>query len=118
MLRAVKQWMQLVDEEQTAKSVSTDYEKIADFFEDLDLYLKRLKVFEGHQIASIPEVGFALAEVLASVFVLCGICTKYTKMRRVGKEIFTKHPHILQYPEDLCLAFTTRNRMTQFAKLT
>lgn len=64
-------------------AVSADYDKIAMFFEDLDLYLNQLKIMEPW-IEHVAELRIALAEVLASVLTLCGICLKYTKMKRIG----------------------------------
>ncbi len=72
---------------QTVKSVSADYDKIVGFFEDLDLYLRRLKILEK-SIPLVPELEVALTEVLTSVLVLCGICAKHMKMKRVGRKIF------------------------------
>lgn len=68
-------------------SVSADYDKISGFFEDLDLYLHRLKILEKW-VPPIPELEVALTEVLKSVLVLCGICAKYIKMKRIGKDAY------------------------------
>jgi len=72
------------DEFQAANSVSSDYEKISGLFEDLDLYLSRLKILENW-VPPVLELKAALAEVLTSILVLCAISTKYIKMKRVGK---------------------------------
>ena len=74
---------------QTVNSVSADYDKVAGFFEDLDLYLSRLKILEG-RIPLIPQLELALVEVLTSVFILCGICAKYMKMKRIGAAMSLK----------------------------
>ncbi|PGH05438.1 hypothetical protein GX51_02962 [Blastomyces parvus] len=68
----------------TANSVSADYDKVVAFFEDLDLYLHRLKIL-NNDVSHIPQLGAAIAEVLTSVLMLCGICTKYIKMNRIVK---------------------------------
>ncbi|WEW59218.1 hypothetical protein PRK78_004687 [Emydomyces testavorans] len=69
---------------QTANSVSADYDKVVSFFEDVSSYLNTLKILET-QVPPIPELRDALAEVLASVLILCGIFAKYLKMKRVVK---------------------------------
>ena len=73
----------IVDKSQTASTVSADYDRIIEFFEDLDTYLNRLKVLE-RQVRRIPELEVTLAGVLKYVLVLCGICAKYIKMNRIG----------------------------------
>ena len=75
----------VLNKSQAANSVSADYDKIAGLFEDLDLYLNRLKILEKW-VPPVPELEVALTEVLTSVLVLCGICAKYIKMKRLGKE--------------------------------
>ncbi|KAF9768691.1 hypothetical protein IL306_013959 [Fusarium sp. DS 682] len=67
-----------------SKSVSADYDKLENFFEDLRSYLTRLSVLE-HNIPAIPELKAVLTEVLTSILVLCAICTKYLKTKRVVK---------------------------------
>ncbi|RSL87145.1 hypothetical protein CDV31_016307 [Fusarium ambrosium] len=67
-----------------SKSVSADYDKVAGFFEDLRSYLVRLKILEGN-VPPIPELRVVLAEVFTSILVLCAICTKYIRTRRVVK---------------------------------
>ncbi|EPE36656.1 Ankyrin repeat-containing protein [Glarea lozoyensis ATCC 20868] len=67
-----------------AGSVSADYDKITGLFEDLDLYLSRLKILETW-VPSVPELEVALAEVLASVLCLCAISAKYIKVKRIVK---------------------------------
>ena len=57
---------------------------INEFFEELDAYLNRLKILEG-SIPDIPELKTALARVLKSVLVLCGISAKYVKKKRFVK---------------------------------
>lgn len=63
--------------------MSADYEKIAGFFEDLDMYLHRLKVLE-EWVPRLPELEVVLTNVFTSVLVLCGISAKYIKMKRIG----------------------------------
>lgn len=78
----------IFNKSQTANKVSADYDKIVEVFEDLDLYLSRLKILEK-QVRTVPELDVALAQVLASVLVLCGICAKYVKMKRLGNYTFS-----------------------------
>lgn len=78
----------ILNKSQTANNVSADYDKIVEVFEDLDLYLSRLKILEK-QVRTVPELNVALAQVLASVLVLCGICAKYVKMKRLGNYTFS-----------------------------
>ncbi|PWY70288.1 hypothetical protein BO94DRAFT_268794 [Aspergillus sclerotioniger CBS 115572] len=68
----------------TAKSVSSDYDTLNDFFKDLDQYLSQLKILEG-SIPPMPELHAALARVLTSVLVLCGVSVKYTRQNRFLK---------------------------------
>ena len=67
--------------------MSADYDKISGFFEDLSVYLNRLKILE-HQVPLIPELKEVLTEVFTTVLVLCGICAKYVKMKRIGNYQF------------------------------
>ncbi len=76
---------------QAVNSVSADYDKITEFFEDLDLYLNRLKILEKW-VPPVPELKLALTEVLTSVLVLCGICAKYIKMKRLGETFASSLP--------------------------
>jgi hypothetical protein len=68
--------------------VSADYDTITGLFDDLDLYLNRLKILERGAPTAVPELDVALTEVLVSVLVLCGICAKYIKMKRIGEKTF------------------------------
>lgn len=68
---------------QTANAVSADYDKIEGFFEDLNSYLHRLKIWEL-KVPPIPELKEIITEVFTSVLVLCGICAKYVKTKRIG----------------------------------
>jgi hypothetical protein len=77
---------------QTANSVSADYDKISGFFEELDMYLNRLKILEGW-ISPIPELKTVLAQVLTSVLVLCGVSAKYIKMNRLSKMHFPTYSY-------------------------
>ncbi|KAI8725461.1 hypothetical protein NCS52_00117200 [Fusarium sp. LHS14.1] len=71
-----------------SKSVSADYDKVAGFFEDLRSYLCRLKVLEGN-VPPIPELKAVLVQVFTSILVLCAICTKYIRKKRVVKAFQT-----------------------------
>ncbi|KAF7454353.1 Goodbye domain containing protein [Pyrenophora tritici-repentis] len=68
----------------TAKAVSADFDRLEEFFEELSSYLTRLKVWES-EIPQITELEEVMTEVFTSVLVLCGICTKYVRMRRLVK---------------------------------
>ncbi|KAH9882828.1 hypothetical protein J1614_000194 [Plenodomus biglobosus] len=68
----------------TASVVSADFDRIEEFFQDLSSYLTQLKVWE-HNLPCIPELEEVITEVFTSVLVLCGICTKYVKMKRFVK---------------------------------
>ena len=61
--------------------MSSDYDTLNDFFKDLDQYLSQLKILEG-SIPPMPELHAALARVLTSVLVLCGVSVKYTRQNR------------------------------------
>jgi hypothetical protein len=76
--------------------VTADYDKIVELFEDLELYLNRLKILEKWVP---PELEVALTEVLTSVLVLCGICAKYIKIRRFG-ETFASSPPLRVFLKD------------------
>ncbi|EED17209.1 tankyrase, putative [Talaromyces stipitatus ATCC 10500] len=68
-------------------SVSADYDKIIEFFEDLDSYLSRLKVLEVDiDMSTLPELKSVLIEVLVSVLDLCGISAKHIRMKRIGED--------------------------------
>jgi uncharacterized membrane protein YphA (DoxX/SURF4 family) len=63
--------------------MSADYDRVAEVFEDMGTYLHRLKVFE-HRVPPVQEVKVVITEVLATILVLCGICTKYIQTKRMG----------------------------------
>lgn len=65
--------------------MSADYDKITGLFEDLALYLNRLKILEN-KVPLVQELEMTLIEVLISVLLLCGISAKYVRMKRIGKE--------------------------------
>ncbi|KAL8853771.1 MAG: hypothetical protein Q9221_001414 [Calogaya cf. arnoldii] len=67
----------------SAKAVSADYDKVAGFFEDIDMYLHRLKILE-QWVPGVPELELALTKVFTSVLALCGISAKFVKMNRMG----------------------------------
>ncbi len=67
--------------------MSVDYDKIVGFFEDLNLYLSRLKILEKW-VSPVSELKVALAQILTFVLVLCEICAKYVLMKRFGNCIF------------------------------
>ncbi|KAL8659991.1 MAG: hypothetical protein Q9226_000154 [Calogaya cf. arnoldii] len=68
---------------QSANAVSADYDKIAGFFEDIDMYLHRLKILE-EWVPGVPELELALTKVFTSVLALCGISAKFVKVNRMG----------------------------------
>lgn len=70
----------------TTNAVSADYDKISGFFEDLKYYLQQLQVIDAY-VQLIPQLKVALTEVFQSVLILCGICTKYSKTKRIIKSL-------------------------------
>ncbi|EEP77938.1 predicted protein [Uncinocarpus reesii 1704] len=66
--------------------VSADYDKVVEFFEDVNFYLNTLKVLET-KVPPIKELKNAITEVLTSVLMLCGIFAKYVKMKRFAKAL-------------------------------
>lgn len=84
-----------------SKSVSADYDKLENFFEDLRSYLTRLSVLE-HKIPAIAELRAALTEVLVSTLVLCAICTRYLKTKRIG-ELLLSSPRLFLH-QQACLS--------------
>ena len=64
--------------------MSADYDRIEEFFEHLNSYLCRLKIWES-KLPPIPQLKEVIAEILTSVLLLCGICTKYMKTTRMGE---------------------------------
>lgn len=81
--------------------MSANYDKIVEFFEDVDSYLNRLKILEKW-VPSVPELKMALTDVLTSVLILCGICAKYVKMKRFGNGPLPVCLTLEAFPED-CL---------------
>lgn len=84
--------------------MSADYDKIVEFFEDVDSYLNRLKILEKW-VLPVPELKMALTDVLASVLVLCDIYTKYVKIKRFGNWPLPACFTLNTFPED-CLTDT------------
>ena len=84
--------------------MSADYDKITRFFEDLDLYLNRLKILENW-IPPVAELKVAIARVLTSVLVLCGICVKYVKMKRFGNYPFSSVVFLYEFPRNFTKNF-------------
>ncbi|KAI1167871.1 hypothetical protein F5B18DRAFT_334743 [Nemania serpens] len=70
----------------SANAVSGDYDTIESFFDELQTELNSLKILES-QITLVPELEVALTEVFSSVLVLCGICVKYIRKKRLGKAL-------------------------------
>ncbi|KAK3686838.1 hypothetical protein LTR37_019429 [Vermiconidia calcicola] len=66
-----------------ANAVSAGYDKIARLFRELDLYLNQLKILEK-RITPFPDLRLAVTEVLTSMLVLLGFCTKAIRTSRVS----------------------------------
>ncbi|KAL4802472.1 hypothetical protein BDV18DRAFT_62038 [Aspergillus unguis] len=66
----------------TTNSVSADYDKIEEFFDELYRYLTRLKVLETY-VPPIPELRHTIAGILTSILILCGISAKYVRKGRI-----------------------------------
>jgi len=69
---------------QVARNVSSDYDRLVDFFQDVESYLKGIEIWET-QVPSIPQLSAAIVAVFSSVLVLCGMYTRYIRKKRVGR---------------------------------
>jgi hypothetical protein len=47
------------------------------------------------QVPVVPELKVAITMILISVLILCGICAKYVKTKRIGKNSFSS-PDLFQ----------------------
>ncbi|KLU88296.1 hypothetical protein MAPG_07283 [Magnaporthiopsis poae ATCC 64411] len=70
----------------TANAVSSDYDKVASLFEDLQSYLVRLKVLEG-KVPPFPELIAVITEILTSVLVVLGVFTECIQTKRIVKTL-------------------------------
>jgi len=68
----------------TAKNVSGDYDKLEEFFEDVNSYLTGIEMWE-HRIPSALGLKCAITTVFSSILLLCGTYTKYINKKRVVK---------------------------------
>ncbi|KAM4067399.1 ankyrin repeats (3 copies) domain-containing protein [Hirsutella rhossiliensis] len=69
---------------QAAMNVSSDYDRLVDFFQDVESYLKGIEIWET-QVPSVPQLSDAIIAVFSSVLVLCGLYTRYISKKRVVK---------------------------------
>ncbi|CAH0054414.1 unnamed protein product [Clonostachys solani] len=67
----------------TAKDVSNDYDKLTEFFQDVESYLQGIEIWET-QVPSVPQLEHAINAVFGSVLILCGLYTRYISKKRVA----------------------------------
>ncbi|CEJ87488.1 hypothetical protein VHEMI04431 [[Torrubiella] hemipterigena] len=68
----------------TANNVSGDYDKLDEFFIDVNSYLTGIEMWE-HQIPLVLGLNSAITTVFSSILLLCGTYTKYIQKKRVVK---------------------------------
>ena len=68
---------------QTAQTVSSDYDRLVEFFQDVHHTLSGIQTWES-QVASIPQLKTVVVEIFGSVLELFGMFTTYTTMKRFG----------------------------------
>lgn len=82
-----------------AKDLSSDFDKIADFFEEMNSFLLRLTMMEG-KIPDVPAYKSHLMHVFASMLRICGFATDIIRKGRFKKW----WRNIMQGTEDESLA--------------
>ncbi|KAM3439393.1 hypothetical protein MY4824_002668 [Beauveria thailandica] len=70
----------------TAHNVTNDYDRLADFFEDVAFYLEGVQVLDN-QASAIPGLSKAIVDVVSSVLTLFGLYTKYISKNRLVKSL-------------------------------
>ncbi|KKZ68736.1 hypothetical protein EMCG_05645 [[Emmonsia] crescens] len=69
---------------QVTKHVSSDYDKIVDFFDSMKTFLERLSIIQG-KLPSIPAYKSHVMRVFSAMLSVCGIATTYIKKGRWKK---------------------------------
>jgi hypothetical protein len=64
--------------------VTSDYDKIVDFFEEIRFLLEGLTVIEG-RIPTVPAYKSHLMQVFASMLEICGFATSYIQKGQFSK---------------------------------
>jgi hypothetical protein len=67
--------------EQTANSVSADYDLLVNFFDELRSFLERLKVVDGH-IPDSKDIRRCLVDILVLILKIIGLSVKTMKKGR------------------------------------
>ena len=70
-----------IHELQTANSVSADYDLLVSFFDELRLFLERLKVIDGH-IPNSKDIRRCLVDILVLILKIMGLSVKAMKKGR------------------------------------
>ncbi|PGH15791.1 hypothetical protein AJ79_02171 [Helicocarpus griseus UAMH5409] len=69
---------------QVTKHVSSDYDKVIDFFDSMKTFLERLSIIQG-KLPSIPAYTSHVVRVFSAMLSLCGISATYIKKGRLKK---------------------------------
>ena len=67
-----------------AKDVTSDYERIISFYDQMNKFLERVSIIEDH-LPSIPNYRRILMGVFSSLLNICGIATRYIAKGRFKK---------------------------------
>ncbi|PHH65759.1 hypothetical protein CDD81_1486 [Ophiocordyceps australis] len=68
----------------SAKSVSSDYDRLVEFFEDVESCLCSVKIWEN-KVPPVPQLEKAITTLFCSILMLFGVYTKYIKKKRIVK---------------------------------
>jgi hypothetical protein len=78
---------------QTANSIHTSYEELANFLESIEHFLNRLRIYT--QIPSTPSMDELVIQILAELLSTLALATKELKQGRSGKSFLTDELFIL-----------------------
>ena len=90
---------------QIANAVSAGYDKLLEFFDELNSHLAQLKCLNTYttSIPTIPELRAVLVEIFVVVLELCAIWAKYLQTSRIGIDWYSscsKDAGVLMNPSD------------------
>jgi hypothetical protein len=73
---------------QVANAVSSGYDALTSFLEDIELYLHELSSFGTYQtsIPNVPQLRAVLVDIFGVILDLCATWIKYMKSHRLGEE--------------------------------